>query len=287
MPEVAESVASLLARGADRLREAQVPAPRREALQLWADLRGVTPASIMVPGQTQADDCLGAEFLVRVERRAAGEPRAYVCGMTGFRHLTLACDRRALIPRPETEGLVDLLLARVRAGQVADIGTGTGCLALSLAVEGGFREVVAVDRSAEALALAERNRQAHGTAAAAVRLVRGDLCAPLRAASLDALVANPPYLSEREYEALDPSVKAWEPALALVSGPDGLDATTRLLDEARRVLRPGGWLALEVDCTRAAETARRAVALGWSAVAIYNDLFDRERYLLARRSELS
>lgn len=291
MPEVAESVAALLARGVDRLREARVPEPRREALQLWADLQGVTPASLLVPGHAPADDGLSAEFWARVERRAAGEPRAYVSGTAGFRHLILACDRRALIPRPETEGLVDLLLARVRTGRVADIGTGTGCLALSLATEGAFREVIGVDRSAEALALAERNRiatlQVPGGSTAPVRLVRGDLCAPLRSASLDALVANPPYLSEREYEGIDPSVRAWEPALALVSGPEGLDATTRLLDDARRVLRPGGWLAVEVDCTRAAEAARRAVALGWSAVAIYNDLFDRERYLLARRSELS
>jgi len=291
MPEVAESVASLLARGADRLREARVPDARREALQLWADLRGATAASVLLPGDTPVEDRLAAEFLARVERRAAGEPRAYVSGTIGFRHLVLACDRRALIPRPETEGLVDLLLARVRTGWVADIGTGTGCLALSLAAEGAFHEVIAIDCSADALALAQRNlaaaRQDQPGAAASVRLVLGDLCTPLRSDSLDALIANPPYLSEREHEALDPSVRAWEPAMALVSGQDGLDATTRLLDEARRVLHPGGWLAVEVDCTRAAEAARRAVALGWSAAAIYNDLFDRERYLLARRSELS
>src|SRR5262245_1729857 len=102
MPEVVESVTTLLARGTDRLRAANVPEARREALQLWADLRGATPASVLVAGATEeADDGLGAEFMARVERRAAGEPRAYVSGTTGFRHLVLACDRRALIPRPE------------------------------------------------------------------------------------------------------------------------------------------------------------------------------------------
>ena len=84
--------------------------------------------------------------------------------------------------------------------------------------------------------------------------------------------------------ALDPAVKGWEPELALVSGTDGLEATTRLLDDGRRVLRAGGWLALEVDCSRAAEAGRRAAALGWDDVAVFNDLYGRERYLLARRS---
>jgi release factor glutamine methyltransferase len=117
-----------------------------------------------------------------------------------------------------------------------------------------------------------------------VSLIRGDLCGPLRPGSLDAVVSNPPYLTEGEYAALDRSVKWWEPAAALVSGPDGLHATSRLLQEARVVLRAGGWLALEVDCTRAAAVAAQAGALGWMDVAIHADLFGRERYLLARRS---
>jgi release factor glutamine methyltransferase len=98
------------------------------------------------------------------------------------------------------------------------------------------------------------------------------------------VVSNPPYLTEREYEELDASVKAWEPAAALVSGADGLHSTVRLLREARDVLRAGGWLAVEVDCTRAAAIAAIAESLGWMDVAIHADLFGRERYLLARRS---
>ena len=141
---------------------------------------------------------------------------------------------------------MDLLLAKVRTGRVADLGTGTGCLALSLATEGGFSEVVGIDCSADALALAKENRAALG---APVRLIRGDLCRPLAAGSLDAVISNPPYLSSGEYERLDPAVKRWEPADALASGADGMEATGRILDEARLVLRPGGWLALEVDCT--------------------------------------
>jgi release factor glutamine methyltransferase len=227
---------------------------------------------------------LAAIYAAAVARRAKGQPLAHVTGTAGFRHLTLRSDARALIPRPETEGLVDLLLARVRTGRVADVGTGTGCLALSLATEGAFDTVVATDVSAAALALAAENRRITG---ARVSLVRGDLCAPLGVASLDALVSNPPYLTADEYATLDPSVRDWEPRLALESGVEGLDSTTRLLDQARAVLRPGGWLALEVDATRSAACAARAATLGWGDVSIHADLFGRERYLLARRSDAS
>ncbi|HEX5632482.1 MAG TPA: HemK family protein methyltransferase, partial [Gemmatimonadales bacterium] len=200
----------------------------------------------------------------------------------GFRRLDLRSDRRALIPRPETEGLVDLALARVREGVAADVGTGTGCLALSLRQEGGFHEVIGVDVSAEALALAALNAALTGLA---VRWVEGDLCGPLADHSVDLLVSNPPYLTRAEYEALDGAVRAWEPALALASGEDGLDATRRLLDDGRRVVRAGGWLALELDCTRAGAAAGLARAAGWQDVRVELDLFGRERYLLARRSE--
>jgi release factor glutamine methyltransferase len=187
-----------------------------------------------------------------------------------------------LIPRPETEGLVDLVLERVSGGRVADLGTGSGCIALSLAIERRYDAVLAVDSSADALALAEENRQLTG---AGVTLVRGDLTPGLAAGSFDALVSNPPYLTEREYAELDPAVSRWEPREALVSGADGLNATVRLLDEGRRVLRSGGWLALELDASRAAALAALARGLGWGGVEVRVDLFGRERYLLARRSE--
>jgi len=279
--ETGRSRRTLLAEAADSLEAAGVAAARREARRLWSDLLGEPPEQAVL----QADDPVSAEraerFQRAVVRRAAGEPLAYVTGWTGFRHLTLRCDARALIPRPETEGLVDLVLARAATGRIADVGTGTGCIALSLASEGRYEQVVAIDHSAPALVLAAENARRLD---ARVSLVRGDLCTPVRDGSLDALVANPPYLTEREYAALDPSVRSWEPALALVSGPDGLEATARLLDAGRVVLRPGGWLALEVDCARADEIARRAGALGWTDIAVHADLFGRERYLLARRS---
>ena len=283
MPDLRQSRRTLLADATASLHAAGIASPRREALRIWADLAGETLGEGLMRLAGSVDRVAANAFLAAVERRARGEPLAHATGWVGFRGLTLRSDPRALIPRPETEGLVDLLLARVRSGRVADIGTGTGCLALSLAAEGGFAEVVGVDLSADALALARENRAIAGVQ---VSLVRGDLCAPLRSGVLDALVSNPPYLTAGEYAVLDPSVRDWEPRSALESGADGLHATARLLDEARMVLRPRAWLGLEIDCTRAAESARRAGALGWTDVAIHADLFGRERYLLARRSEI-
>jgi release factor glutamine methyltransferase len=259
--------APLVTEAAATLGVSGIAEPRREAIRIWRDLDGPP----------------GSDFSAAVARRASGEPLAYVTGQAGFRHLLLQTDRRALIPRPETEQLVELFLGVAPSGRVADIGTGTGCIALSLATEGRYREVVAIDRSREALSLAEENRVRTG--ADQVRLVRGDLTEPLGAESLDALVSNPPYLTDTEWRELDSSVCLWEPSEALASGPDGLRDTTRLLVDGRRVLRPGGWLAMELDCRRAEQVARLAVAFGWTGVQVTKDLFGRERYLLARRSE--
>ena len=162
------------------------------------------------------------------------------------------------------------------------MGTGSGCIALSLAQEGAFAEVVGTDLSAQALDLARENRDRCG---ATVSLLRGDLCGPLRPGAFDALVSNPPYLTAGEYAGLDSSVRDWEPRAALDGGEDGLEQITRILDQGRAVVREGGWVALEIDCFRAAECARRAGALGWNDVAIHADLFGRERYLLGRRSD--
>jgi release factor glutamine methyltransferase len=279
--DVAVTVRELIGEGAALLAAAGIPSPRREAAAIWRDVSGRSPESAVLDGDRPAGSAAGS-FQRAVRRRADGEPFAHVVGRAGFRHLELASDRRALIPRPETEGLVDLVLERVRTGRVADLGTGSGCLALSLATEGAFADVVATDISPAALSLARDNRD---LIAAPVTLVRGDLCAPLRGGVFDALVSNPPYLTTDEFTALDPSVREWEPREALVGQDDGLGPTTRILDQGRAVLRPGGWVALEIDCNRASACAARAVGLGWTDVVIHADLFGRERYLLARRNE--
>jgi release factor glutamine methyltransferase len=281
MPDVALALGVLIDEGAERLRLANLAAPRREALRIWSEVTPGCPTDPLLSRDLEVAPAVADRFQQSISRRASGEPLPHVTGRAGFRHLTLYSDARALIPRPETEGLVDLLLQRVRTGRVADIGTGSGCIALSLALEGSYDDVVAVDRSSEALALAACNRQLVG---GRVELVHADLCSALRPAAFDALISNPPYLTTAEYGGLDPSVRDWEPEVALVSGEDGLAITVRLLDEGRSAVRAGGWLALEVDCIRARAAAHRAVALGWEDVSVQADLFGRERYLLARRS---
>lgn len=284
MPDTLARLGDVLADGRQRLIASGVDDPAREAAEIWGALFHRVPGEYVLEREHALDPADAARLDAAFRRRAAGAPLAHVTGVAGFRYLELKADARALIPRPETEALVEGTLARVRTGTAVDVGTGTGCIALSLASEGAFTRVIAVERSAAALALAGENRGATG---AAVQFVRGDLLSAIAPMSVDALVSNPPYLSAEEYAALDPGVRGWEPGMALVSGPDGLDATFALLDDGRRVLRPGGWLALEVDCTRARRVAERAVLLGWSTVGVEADLFGRERYLFARRSATS
>jgi release factor glutamine methyltransferase len=274
----------VLAAARETLAHAGVDDPSREVLRLWADLADEPQGAALLRRDAPVSPARAERFREAVARRAGGEPLAYVSGRAGFRLLELRADRRALIPRPETEGLVELALARVRTGTAADVGTGTGCVALSMRQEGAFDRVVGVDLSPEALALAREN-------AALTRLevtwLLGDLTVPLGDASVDLLVSNPPYLTEAEWAGLDEGVKAWEPAMALHSGADGLVATRRLLDDGRRVVTAGGWLALEIDMTRAADVAALAHGAGWRNVVVERDLFGRERYLLAQRSERS
>lgn len=271
--------AELWQEGADRLAAAGVAEPRREARRLAREIagaeRGVAgyePAGPVEPG-------FAARYLAAVERRAAGEPLAHVTGWIGFRTLDLAIDRRALIPRPETEGLVELALARVDRGIAVDVGTGSGAIALALRAEGRFDAVYGIDCSADALALARTNA---ARTALDVTWLEGDLLAPFVGRQADLVVSNPPYLSDGEHDALDPAVRDWEPALALRGGPDGLAPYRRLFAETGLVLRPGGWLVVEVDAHRAGLTAELASHHGWREVTLRDDLFGRARYLAAR-----
>jgi len=282
--EVQRTAGSLLEAAAARLTEAGVPEARREASRLAEAAWGLSSGQARLRQErgmsAEALECLAA----LVERRATGEPLAYVTGIAGFRRLVLASDARALIPRPETEALLDLVLERMPAGVAADVCTGSGCIALALAQEGRYQRVIGTDFSPDALALARENGARTGLP---VEWRQGDLLAPLADEQLDLLVANPPYLTTAEYAALDRSVAAWEPALALESGADGLDATRRLVAEASAVVRPGGWMALEVDSQRAAAVANLATGFGWTEPAVYQDLYGRARFVLARRSETS
>lgn len=283
-------VADELRAGAERLRLAGIQRPKREAFAMWAALAGTSPGAVWADSETPASGDLVQRFGEAVARRSAGEPLAYAVGLVGFRTLDLVVDRRVLIPRPETEGLVDRVLAWARGrwpagapwGSVLDLGTGSGCIALSLAVEGKFTRIVATDVSADALAVARLNAE-RTQPATWPEFRQGSLLEPLGGAQFDVIVSNPPYLTAAELERLDGSVRDFEPAIALHAGADGLDQTRAILRSAGDYLAAGGLLSLEIDCHRAALALSEARAAGWTGSRIEADLWGRERYLLATR----
>ncbi len=231
----------------------------------------------------------GARFDAMVERRAAGEPLQYVLGHWAFRSLDLLVDRRVLIPRPETEVVVDVALASLgdRLGGVAvDLGTGSGAIGLSLAAEVPQLEVWLTDVSADALAVAQANLTGVGTRIAPrVRVARGDwweaLPAELRG-HVDLAVANPPYVSTAELASLDPTVADWEPVGALVAGPDGSEEVRRILSGARPWLAAGGAVVLEIAPQQASAAAEAARSAGFASTWVHADLAGRDRVLVAR-----
>lgn len=283
---IARSVGDVVADATRAFAAAGFSQPRRGALRLWGAVAGTTSGEAWRRRAEQPAPDLRARYARAVARRLDGVPFAYAAGTAAFRTLELKVDERVLIPRPETEGLVERVLAWARArgrwGVAADIGTGSGCVALSLACEGAFAKIIASDISTDALALAREN-YARVAPRTPVEFRAGDLLWALRGAVVDAIVANPPYLTDAEWEAAEPDVRAFEPRAALVSGADGLRHTEALLRMARPLLVPGGLLALEVDCCRASAGAALAGVLGWTAVRVEEDLFGRPRYLLATK----
>jgi len=257
-----------------------------EATALWAAVAGLKPAEVWLRREADAAPDVTQRFWKAVEQRKRGVPFAYVVGHVGFRTLDLKIDPRALIPRPETEGLVELVLQEIgQRGLAADVGTGSGCIALSLAVEGSFEKVVAVEQSPDAAAVAREN-VARINPATPVEIREGNLLEPLvdKGERYRVIVSNPPYLAAAEYDALDQSVRDFEPRDALVSGTDGLRATRTLFAEAGALLERAGILALEIDERRADAVRALGEELGWS-VAIHEDLFHCPRYALSTRED--
>jgi len=224
-------------------------------------------------------------LLERAERR----PLQYILGRAAFRELELDVDERVLIPRPETEELVEAVLTRTREWgreglEAVDIGTGSGAIALSLAQEGPFRRVTATDRSPDALQVARENATRHGLEGR-VRFLEGDLYEALPPGErVDVVVSNPPYVSREEMGGLAPEIRLWEPHLALDAGEDGFTVLHRLVDGASGVLRPGGILALEIGSGQAQAMVERIRSReGWEAPVVLRDLSGRDRIILATR----
>lgn len=279
------TVRALRAEVSARFVEAGVGSPNAEARDLIAAVMDQPRFWPVEHGDDQLSEDVVAAVRAATERRASGMPFAYAVGKAAFRYLTLHVDRRVLIPRHETEYLVDLVLDSTgRRGVVADVCTGSGCIALALASEGNYERVIATDASDEAAALARTNADALTTPHAPADIRGGDLLTPLSAADgITAIVSNPPYIAPDEVAQLPSSVRDWEPHRALVSANDGLAHTFSIIDDAPRVLGPGGLLALEVDSRRADRVADYVAADGaYFDVALHKDFCERDRYVLAR-----
>jgi len=277
------TVGEALAHGTNVLAEAGIDTARLEAELLLAKA---------------CDDCARAllymelrrELTVEAEaayeelltRRAQREPLAYILGHWGFRRLTLKTDKRALIPRPETEIVVERALRHLLGMEepaVLDVGTGTGAIALAIADEHPQARVTAIDASEDALALARENFDLLDLDGR-VRLVEHDLTEGLGRDEFDLVVSNPPYIEPEDLETLQPEVRDWEPRIALVAH----GATEAVARAATEALRPGGWIVLEIAENQAARVADLLRDLGYQRLTVSPDMAGRDRVIEAEWS---
>jgi release factor glutamine methyltransferase len=278
-----------------RLREADVSrSPRLDAELLLARALGVTRAELLRESGRVLTSREAAEYETLLSRRLAREPVAYILGHRAFRTIDLEVTRDVLIPRPDTETLVDVALEELKALPLAgpdpedeplaiDVGTGSGCIALALAAEDPFVHVVATDVDPGALAVARGNAARLGLARR-VEFVLSDLFHDVGERPFDLVVSNPPYIPADEYVALEPNVRDYEPRLALYGGVDGLDFYRRLVPGAALLLRPGGMLAVEVGAGQAAAVAGiMEASRAFAAPETRDDLAGIPRVVFAHR----
>ena len=270
---IAASARAALTEATSRLERSGVQGSRTDAEILLAHVLGIRRAELRAGLGRDLDGEQLAELDALVARRAMREPLAYVIGEWGFRRLTLSVDRSVLVPRPETEVVVERCLALI-AGmvepKVLDVGTGSGAIALAIADEHPGARVTAIDSSAGALDVARVNARATGLD---IELVECDLHDGLPAGPWDLVVSNPPYVLPDEIESLEPEVRDWEPRAALV----GVGATEAVVEAAAGALRRGGALVLEVASGDAERVAGLLRLNGLAEVRVTTDLAGRER----------
>jgi release factor glutamine methyltransferase len=251
--------------------------PRLEAELLLASLMERPRTALLAHPEWPVSSAEVETFRMWVERRAAGCPLPYLTGQACFYGLVFDITPDVLIPRPETETLIDLALLR-NPRTVVDVGTGSGCVAVALAHHLPTARIYAIDVSGRALRVAAANARRHAVAGR-VRLVQGDLMRPL-GTRVDLVVSNPPYVSSDEWPSLPQSVRQYEPRIALDGGADGLAVVRRLLASAGRIVRPGGALLVEIGARQGeeAESAARST-LPKARVTVHRDLAGRDRVL--------
>jgi release factor glutamine methyltransferase len=257
----------------DVWRQASLRIERLDARLLLEHVCGCTHADLIAHPERALSAIQASRFASLAERRAAGEPLAYLVGSAWFCGLEFAVDPAVLIPRPETELLVDLATARARTldrPRIVDLGTGSGVVAVLLARQCPQAEVTAIDISAAALGVARTNAVRHGVA---LRFLQGDWYAPLAGERFDLIVSNPPYVADGDPH-LELNGLPFEPRHALtdgVAGGDGLDCIRRIIADAPRHLQAHGWLLLEHGCDQAAKVRKLLCQSGFQEAASWRD----------------
>lgn len=256
---------------------------RRDAELLVQHLLGIGRAELLAYPDRSLSEAELAAYEAAIVRRLRHEPVQYITGQQEFYGLPFAVSPAVLIPRPETELLVEAVLERTppdQAIRLLDVGAGSGAIAVTLAVHRPQAQVTAVDLSADALAIAQKNAQSNGVAER-IRFLQSDLLSAVAGEHFDVIVSNPPYVPLEDRNTLHPQVREHEPELALFAGAEGLDVYTRLIPQAWNALRPGGLLAMEIGAGQ--QEAIAALLQSWQQVAFLNDLQGIARVALARR----
>lgn len=271
----------------EALEDSGVPGARLDAERLLASELGKDRSYLLAHFQDSVPEPNAERFLARVTERRRGKPLQYLLGWQEFRGLEFEVTPAVLIPRPETELLVDAVVERFSGGSptLADVGTGSGCIAVATAVALPDARVIATDLSKDALAVARRNAIRYNVDDR-IQFLSGDLLLPLSALGLeeklDCVLSNPPYVAERDLSALQREVRDWEPHLALVGGLSGLDIFRRLLPQALRFLKPGGTLIMEIGYNMQAEISQLFNA-AWNLESIRDDFSGIPRIVVAQK----
>lgn len=285
------TISLLLGKSTGFLEKKGSATPRLDAELLLAEVLGMNRVDLYVNFDRPLNGAEVDRYRKLIRRRGAGEPVAYILGRAYFRNLELKVDRRVLVPRPETEHVVEAALAWLAASdwsgappRVLDIGTGSGAIALAVAAEHPGARVTGVDASADALELAAENARAAGLDAR-VTFIRTDIFSDLDPVdTFDLIISNPPYIGSEEWDTLPVDVRDFEPREALDGGPGGLDHYHRIIAEAHQFLKPGGTLILEIGYRQASEVTRLLIdADRYHDLSVSKDYAGRDRVVTARR----